>query len=362
MDHFLIFLAVVLPLIELLGVLAAVHAVMNARTSQGATAWAIALVTLPFVALFLYAVFGRNRFQGYVTMRSRRDARIHHQVDALWANAEQGSLIRQPATDAQRALVKLSEMPILNGNHSRLLIDGRETFDQLFADIAAARSYLLVQFFTVKAVQFTFLEDWHWATRSMPEWDWQLTPSGTDGEAMLLIASGPADRLETCGLMFVQAIHMAQTRIWIASPYFVPDIQILSALKLAALRGVDVRILLPDKPDHRTVHLASFSFYAKTLPAGIRLYRYTAGFMHQKVFLVDDHCAAVGSANLDNRSFRLNFELTLLNFDPKTVQAVEAMLIEDFDHSRPVTLEEYSERGFFFRLAVQSARLLAPIL
>jgi len=476
MDHFLIFLAVVLPLIELLGVLAAVHAVMNARTSQGATAWAIALVTLPFVALFLYAVFGRNRFQGYVTMRSRRDARIHHQVDALWANAEQGSLIRQPATDAQRALVKLSEMPILNGNHSRLLIDGQETFDQLFADIAAARSYLLVQFFTVKAdelgrrlktalirkaaegvqiyflydeigsyklpdsytrdlkqagiqvtafhstrgrtnhfqlnfrnhrkivvvdgqvayvgghnvgdeylsrhpkfgrwrdthvriegpivkaVQFTFLEDWHWATRSMPEWDWQLTPSGTDGEAMLLIASGPADRLETCGLMFVQAIHMARTRIWIASPYFVPDIQILSALKLAALRGVDVRILLPDKPDHRTVHLASFSFYAKTLPAGIRLYRYTAGFMHQKVFLVDDHCAAVGSANLDNRSFRLNFELTLLNFDPKTVQAVEAMLIEDFDHSRPVTLEEYSERGFFFRLAVQSARLLAPIL
>ena len=77
---------------------------------------------------------------------------------------------------------------------------------------------------------------------------------------------------------------------------------------------------------------------------------------------MDDHCAAVGSANLDNRSFRLNFELTLLNFDPKTVQAVEAMLIEDFDHSRPVTLEEYSERGFFFRLAVQSARLLAPIL
>ncbi len=72
----------------------------------------------------------------------------------------------------------------------------------------------------------------------MPEWDWQLTPSGTDGEAMLLIASGPADALETCGLMFVQAIHMARTRIWIASPYFVPDIQILSALKLAALRKV----------------------------------------------------------------------------------------------------------------------------
>lgn len=476
MDNFLTILAVVLFLVELAGILTAVHAVMNARTSQGAAAWAIALVTLPLVAIVLYAVFGRNRFQGYVRMRSRRDARIHHQVDALWANAEQAGLIRQPTTEAERALIKLADMPILRGNQSRLLIDGRETFDKLFEDVAAARAYILVQFFTikdddlgrklnaalirkaaegvriyflydeigsyklpdsylqglrqagihvtafhstrgrtnhfqlnfrnhrkivvvdglvayvgghnvsdeylsrhpkfgrwrdthvrvlgpiVKAVQFTFLEDWHWATQNLPEWDWQLTPQATGGEEMLLVASGPADPLETCGLMFVQAIHMAASRIWIASPYFVPDIQILSALKLAVLRGVDVRILLPDKADHRTVHLASFSYYAKTLPVGIKLYRYTSGFMHQKAFLVDEHCAAVGSANLDNRSFRLNFELTLLNFDRNTIKAVEAMLSDDFDHSRRVTLEEYSARGFFFRLAVQSARLLAPIL
>ena len=162
--------------------------------------------------------------------------------------------------------------------------------------------------------------------------------------------------------MFVHAIHAAKERIWIASPYFVPDEKVLGALKLAVLRGVDVRILIPEKPDHRTVYLASFSYYENTLPFGIKLYRYTAGFMHQKVFLVDSTCAAVGTANLDNRSFRLNFELTLLNYDSSFIKGVEDMLSDDFSRSRLVALTDYTQRSFFFRLAVRSARLLAPIL
>ena len=178
----------------------------------------------------------------------------------------------------------------------------------------------------------------------------------------MVIASGPADRLETCGLMFVQAINDARKRVWIASPYFVPDLQILSALKLAALRGVDVRILLPEKADHRTVYLASFSYYQNTLPLGIKIYRYTAGFMHQKVFLIDSRCAAVGTANLDNRSFRLNFEITLLNYDSLFVKEVETMLSNDFARSQPATMDDYTHRPFLFKLAVRSARLLAPIL
>jgi cardiolipin synthase len=214
----------------------------------------------------------------------------------------------------------------------------------------------------VKSIQFCFVEDWHWATSTIPDLDWGMHPSRNGEEDALMIASGPADALETCGLMFTQIIHMARERLWIASPYFVPDAKILGALKLAALRGVDVRILLPEKPDHRSVHLASFSYYSRVLPVGIKLYRYTAGFLHQKVFLVDHTCAAVGTANLDNRSFRLNFELTLLNYDAVFIEAVEAMLADDFNHSRMVALEEYTERPFLFRLAVQSARLLAPIL
>ena len=177
-----------------------------------------------------------------------------------------------------------------------------------------------------------------------------------------MIASGPSDKLETCGLMFVQAINMARKRIWIASPYFVPDLQVLSALKLAALRGVDVRILIPEKPDHRTVYLASFSYYPNTLEHGVKIYRYTAGFMHQKVFLVDSAIAAVGTANLDNRSFRLNFEITLLNLNPTFSKKVAVMMKNDFAHSRMVNLTDYTQRSFFFRLAVRFCRLLSPIL
>jgi len=139
-------------------------------------------------------------------------------------------------------------------------------------------------------------------------------------------------------------------------------LQILSALKLAALRGVDVRVLLPEKADHRTVYLASFSYYQNTLPLGIKIYRYTTGFMHQKVFLIDSACAAVGTANLDNRSFRLNFEITLLNYDYIFIKKVEDMLTADFSHSHPVAIEDYTRKSFLFKLAVRSARLLAPIL
>jgi len=469
-------IAVVVPLIELAGILAAVHAVMNARTSQGAVAWAISLVTFPWLALVLYAIFGRNKFNGYVLLRSAKDLDIHHYIDKIQSEAAAKNMLRADLSASEVALTRLAGMPITGYNQSQLLIDGQATFGSIFEGLEAARQYILVQFFIVKddvigrklqskliqkagenvkvyflydeigshqlpesflremqtagivtsafhttkgktnrfqlnfrnhrkivvvdgktawvgghnvgdeylgrdprvgpwrdthlkvqgpivpEIQSCFVEDWHWATSQIPELNWELQKSAGPGEEALMIASGPADHLETCGLMFVQVINDARERVWIASPYFVPDLQILSALKLAALRGVDVRILIPEKPDHRTVYLASFSFYQNTLPVGIKLYRYTAGFMHQKVFLVDSACAAVGTANLDNRSFRLNFEITILNFDTLFVQGVANMLSEDFSRSRPVKLEDYTRRPFFFKLASRSARLLAPIL
>ena len=214
----------------------------------------------------------------------------------------------------------------------------------------------------MRAIQFCFIEDWYWATTSESDLSWRLRKSINGIEETLMIPSGPADLLDTCALMFTQAINSARERIGIASPYFVPDSQILGELKLAVLRRVDVRILLPEKPDHRIVYLASFSFYRNTIPHGIQLFRYTAGFMHQKVFLVDSACAAVGTANLAKGSFRLNFELTLLNFDRIFIDKVDAMLLNDFSHSRKVALEEYTQRPLHFQLAVRFASLLSQIL
>lgn len=168
--------------------------------------------------------------------------------------------------------------------------------------------------------------------------------------------------METGSLLVQHAIHMARDRIWISTPYFVPDGGVMAALRLAALRGVDVRLLIPDRPDHLVVGLAGFGFLGGMLEAGVRVLRYEAGFLHGKTVLVDNVASAVGTLNLDNRSFRLNFEITALVLDPEFAAAVEAMFEGDFARSRPMTLEEVTGASFGYRAASRAAGLLAPIL
>ena len=143
-------IAIVVPLVELLGILTAVHAVMNARTSQGAIAWAISLVTFPWLALILYAIFGRNKFKGYVLLRSSKNLDIQHYIDNIRAEAAAKNLIRQDLSESQIALTRLADMTITRCNKSRLLIDGHETFRSIFEGIESAEQYILVQFFIIK--------------------------------------------------------------------------------------------------------------------------------------------------------------------------------------------------------------------
>ena len=176
------------------------------------------------------------------------------------------------------------------------------------------------------AVQLTFVEDWNWAAGNfLTNLNWKPQRAANDNLKALCLATGPADRFESCSLFFLHSINSAQKRLWIASPYFVPDEQTVSALTLAALRGVDVRILLPEKADSLLVHLSSFSYLRAAEKAGIKIYRYTDGFLHQKAMLVDDDTSAIGTANFDNRSFRLNFEITLLFKDANFASEVEVM-------------------------------------
>ncbi len=214
---------------------------------------------------------------------------------------------------------------------------------------------------SVLAAQLSFLEDWHWATDEAPEAHWEPHIATDEGADVLVFPTGPADRLESATLMFTTGINAAQKRLWIASPYFVPDESIMNALDLAALRGVDVRVLIPDEPDHLLVYLASFSYFEDALETGIRFFRYTDGFLHQKVFLVDDEVTAVGTANFDNRSFRLNFEVMAIVAEPRFVEEVEEMLLADFEKSKEMHRGDVENRSFWFKLAVRFARLTSPI-
>lgn len=212
-------------------------------------------------------------------------------------------------------------------------------------------------------LQLPFAEDWYWATGNVLEdIDWEASPSSEGGDATVIcIPTGPADPLETCSLFFLAAINSAQERLWIATPYFVPDVQILSALKLAVLRGVDVRLIVPDLNDSTLVEYSSYSYLDEVKEAGIRTYRYQKGFLHQKTMVIDQNIGVVGSANMDNRSFRLNFEIILSVHDQAFAAEMERMFLQDFADSNELGSADLKNKPFHFRLLSRISRLLAPI-
>jgi cardiolipin synthase A/B len=573
---------------HLLGVIAACHAVLHTRTSQGAIAWAVSLVAMPYLTLIPYLFLGRSKFAGYVDARRFGNELLRTRAHPPEWETQPSSHERPTRALGEhlvRSLTRLSGMPFLPGNAVRTLVNGEATFSAILEAIESARSYVIVQFFIVRAdalgelikdtlirkveqgvrayvlydsigsfdlphryvaamraggvemhpfatnrrfvnrfqlnfrnhrkivvvdgecafvgghnigveylgakpplspwrdthievrgpavasIQFVFTEDWYWATQQLPPLEapprmpvaamppvpvtaqvaaavrnsaadsvpspvadsvtasvhasvaasvrmalaasatplpdepmsdmppdsasdtllpvkalppsparpamasvsalargaptHANTPAPADHPGdmhCLVVPSGPADKQETCSLFFVEAISAARKRIWITTPYLVPDEAVFSALRLAALRGVDVRILIPSRRDHIVVFEASRLYAHDSIRAGVRVFRYRPGFLHQKVVLIDDEAAAVGSANLDNRSFRLNFEIMVLTIDRGFAAEVEAMLLRDFAESYEIDRSEYRKSPAWRRMAMHVARLFAPIL
>ena len=260
-------------------------------------------------------------------------------------------------------------------NHRKIVVvDGREAFvgglnvgDEYLGLDPVLRpwrdTHLAVSGPAVQALQLSVARDWYYGSGEVPDGLlWHMEAAHGADQHALVVASGPADPLETAGLLYVQAIAAAEERVWIASPYFVPDGMVLGALQAAALRGVDVRVLMPRMADSWMFRFVPYAFLPEVERAGVRVFLYEAGFMHQKVVLVDDDYAAVGTANFDNRSFRLNFEVTLLAHDAALCADVEAMLLADLARSTSVTEADLETESLPFRLAAQATRLLAPVL
>lgn len=466
-----------LPIVHALGVLNAAHAVMNVRTSQGAIAWGISLITFPWLAIPLYWVFGRNHFFGYQETIRRAYVQHHELIHEIYHELKNYQItLSEPLDSLEKLARSFTPIAFTCGNNAELLIDGQQTYAAMLGAIAQANDYILLQSYivnddragndfkqalidraqqgvriyllydeigsndiskayiqslrqqgirvsafhttkgrgnrfqinfrnhrkilvvdgkmgfvgglnigdeylgknpklspwrdthmqvygpAVKALQSSFLGDWYWATGDLPDVSWQVFHDSATNATALMLPTGPADSLPACQLFFSNAINLAKSRLWIASPYFVPDESVLATLKLAVMRGVDVRIILPNRPDHLFVYLCSFAYYNELQSVGIKLYRYKQGFMHQKIILIDDAIAGVGTVNLDNRSFFLNFEVMGFITHPTFIQSVETMLQNDLAASIAVNLDDYRRKPFWFRLVVRAARLLAPIL
>jgi cardiolipin synthase len=254
-------------------------------------------------------------------------------------------------------------------NHRKLVIvDGRVAF---FGGLNAGDEYLglgvlgswrdthiQVEGPAVMALQVSFQEDWYYACKEVP--DIPFEPRVAGEQKVLAFASGPTESWNLTAAIYAEIIHDVRKRLWIASPYFVPDPMLRTAIGHAALRGVDVRIILPQKPDHLLPWLSSYTFYPLMREAGVKIWRYQRGFMHQKVLLADDDLAIVGSANLDFRSFMLNFELSAVIQDAAFAKTVEKMFEKDFARSEAENLQKFEKAKFLFRLKCRLAALMSP--
>lgn len=211
------------------------------------------------------------------------------------------------------------------------------------------------------AAQLAFAKDWHWAKGAIPDLDWY--PHRCDGGSdVLVLHTGPADESEACLLTHLSLIQSATKRVWISNPYFVPSEGLMNALALAALKGIDVRILIPSYSDNAFVMAASQVYVEKLLKSGVRFYRYMDGFLHQKAVLIDDRIAMVGSANLDFRSLFINFEIMAVSTDAGFVDDIHHLFDKDFCSSEVVSLEFFANRPTWRKFLDRAANLFAPLL
>ena len=260
-------------------------------------------------------------------------------------------------------------------NHRKIVvIDGRIGFtgginitdeeNDALRDDAYRDLHLRIDGDVVRMLQVVFVEDWMYATqtrdllaglmRNLPE----KRPGPIAAQAL---PSGPDSSWQSIHRMHVAAIHAAQHRIWLATPYFVPGEAAMMALTSAALSGLDVRLLVPKRSDSLLVTLAARSYYDELLAAGVKVYEYGPRMLHTKALLVDDDIALVGTANFDNRSFRLNFEVSML-FQDEGIAAELATLIEhEFAHA-PRVRADRPQPLFRARLPEALARLGSPLL
>jgi cardiolipin synthase len=212
-------------------------------------------------------------------------------------------------------------------------------------------------------LQRIFAEDWLHATGEIladPRYAPLAAARGDD--LVQIIPSGPDMRWDPIHKLLFEAIVTAGQRVYITSPYFIPDATILQALTTSALRGVDVRLLLPGKSDLPLVRLAGRSYFEELLQAGVRIFEYQAGVLHAKTLVADGRYGSIGSANMDIRSFHLNFEVNAFVYSEALAGELEEIFLDDLRQAREITLAEEEELPLHLKLPERLARLLSGLM
>lgn len=215
----------------------------------------------------------------------------------------------------------------------------------------------------VANMQSRFILDWNQASRNdilYNERYYDVEPAGDVG--IQIVSSGPDSDWEQIKYGYIKMILSAKDYIYMQTPYFIPDESLMDALRIAALSGVKVKIMIPNKPDHPFVYWATLSYIGELLEAGAEAYIYQKGFLHAKTIVVDGKISSVGTANIDVRSFRLNFEVNAFLYDKTFAKQLVDIFQEDIKYSSQMTQKLYQERSIIIKFKESVSRLLSPIL
>lgn len=208
----------------------------------------------------------------------------------------------------------------------------------------------------VSSLQNVFFYDWGRVETA------EAVPGGMGGCAVQMVTSGPSSDSPHIRNVYLRCISNAKKQIRIQTPYFIPDSVVLNALKLALLSGKEVHLMIPRKPDHMFVYWASLYYGAELLKMGAKIYIYEKGFLHAKGIIMDEEVYCYGTANMDIRSFHLNYEINAIVYGKEEVKKMCAVFEKDLQDCKQLTLQEYESRSLKIRLKEHISRLLSPLL
>jgi len=217
----------------------------------------------------------------------------------------------------------------------------------------------------VKQLELRFLMDWNFCSPEYIQLSDGFFPrikNSGSGVSMQIVSSGPDTAQYNILNGYIKMICEANNTVYIQSPYFVPDSSIFDALRIAALSGIDVRIMIPSKPDHPFVYWASLSYLGELVELGAKCYKYEKGFVHSKIIMIDSLLSSVGTANMDIRSFKLNFECNAFIYDQAVTMKLEEQFLHDIENSTRIEYEGYMKRGNLTKIRESLSRLLSPLL
>jgi len=325
-----------------------------------------------------------TRLRDLLCRRAREGVEVRVLVDGV-GSFSAGSRFWRPLREAGGQVVVFNPISPLNlrrrmanfRTHRKIaVIDGTVGFTggmnvsehhvaELSGDAAWRDSHLRLRGPAVKGLQMVFLADWHYAHGETPQGPPYIPePGGCPPGAQLVqvVPSGPDENRDAIQKLFFSSIAGASDRVLLTTPYFVPDETMVRSLETAALRGADVRVLVPRGGDIRLVAAAARSYYPELLEQGVRIFEYGPAVLHAKTLVVDDDLAVVGTANVDNRSFRLNFEVVVAVYQRSVCNELARVFDRDLARAEEITLEMTAAEPFSRRLSAATARLLSPLL